>query len=153
MSKFHNNISREDMPRISTESRAAEKAAEANRGIMELKSDILRLKILNMAMLEILKEQGVDPELINAKIEEIVERPETFMPSAKESKPCPKCGRTIMDNGSLPLVGTCLYCGTTVKFPPLIKTGEVDTDTEQNPELNSVPDGFQDIYKDNYRNI
>ena len=135
------------------EARNSERVAEVNRNLTDLKSDILRLKIMVQAMMEIMVEQGIDPERINAKIDEVVSRPETFNPTMRASMPCPRCGKNIIDNGNTPLTGTCLYCGTTVKFPPLIKTGEEDTDTEQDPELNSVPDGFQDIYQDNYRNI
>ena len=62
----------------------------------------------------------IDPNLINSKMEEIVAKPETFAPSEKESAPCPECGRMVMDNGTVPLTGTCLYCGKVIRFAPKI---------------------------------
>ena len=106
------------------ELRNAEKVADVNRNLTDLKSDILRLKILVQAMSEIMVEQGLNPDLLNAKIDEIMGRPETFLPSLKASMPCPKCGKNILDNGTVPLQGTCLYCGTVVKFPPYFESGE-----------------------------
>ncbi|MBR3142786.1 MAG: hypothetical protein IKF09_06460 [Clostridiales bacterium] len=113
-----------DFKDATSESRNAEKVAEANRSINDLRSDVLRLKIMLQAMMEIMVEQGVDPDLINARIDEIMTRTEIFEPLEKETKPCPKCGRLILDNGVLPLTGTCLYCGATVRFPPKFTPGK-----------------------------
>lgn len=110
---------------VTTEGRNGERVAEANRNINNLRSDILSLKIM--------VEQGVDPNLITAKIDEIMAKPETFDVVDKQSKPCPKCGRMVLDNGSVPLTGTCLYCGAVVKFPPKLSFGNKEDDTaEQN---------------------
>ena len=116
----HNN---DDIKGTASESRNSEKVAEANRSINELRSDVLRLRIMVQAMLEIMAEQGVDPDLINSRIDEIMARPETFEPLEKESKPCPRCGRPVLDNGNTPLTGTCLYCGAMVRFSPKFKKG------------------------------
>ena len=113
-----------DFKDATSESRNAEKVAEANRSFNDLRSDVLRLKIMLQAMMEIMVEQGVDPDLINARIDEIMTRTEIFEPLEKETKPCPKCGRLILDNGVLPLTGTCLYCGATVRFPPKFTPGK-----------------------------
>ena len=113
-------VSSNEYKGVAAEVRQAEKVQEANRNITDLKSDILRLKIMVQAMMEILIEKGIDPNLINAKMEEIVAKPETFAPSKKESAPCPECGRMVMDNGTLPLTGTCLYCGKVIRFAPKI---------------------------------
>ncbi len=124
MARFHHyNYGRtvNDFQNITNSSRAAEKAAEANRNISELKSEILSVKVMIQAMSEIMIENGVSIDQINTKINEIMERPETFEPFEKLSKPCPKCGRIILDNGTVPLTGTCLYCGTVVRFPPQIE--------------------------------
>ena len=140
MPKYSHYTNDVDVRGVTAEARNAERVAEANRHIVELKSDILRLKIMLQAAMEIMVEQGVDPKLINAKIDEIVARPETFEPSVRESKPCPRCGRMIQDNGSLPLTGTCLYCGTVVRFPPVY--GEVDkeqpAEEQQTDPLNGM---------------
>lgn len=122
-----------DIPQIMDSSRAAEKAAEANRNINELRSEILSLKIMLQAMTEIMIERGVEIDQINAKIIEIMDRPETLAPMGKLSKPCPKCGRVILDNGTTPLMGTCLYCGTVVTFPPVIETDE-EVEAEETTE-------------------
>ena len=111
----------------SAEARNSERVAEVNRNLTDLKSDILRLKIMVQAMMEIMVEQGIDPERINAKIDEVVSRPETFNPTMRASMPCPRCGKNIIDNGNTPLTGTCLYCGTVVRFPPQI---EMENDEE-----------------------
>ncbi len=144
MPRYTGYVRKEDIDRISAESRAVEKAAEANRGIVELRSDILRLNIMVQAMLEIMMEQGVDTSLINAKIDEIVDRPGTFAPHKKDSKPCPKCGRIILDNGNTPLVGTCLYCGTVVMFPPYVKTGEdIEAEDGETAEAEAAEPGIE----------
>lgn len=115
--------------------RAAERVNDANRHINELKSDILKLKIMVQAMGEVMAEQGIDPERINQKIGEVMSRPETFLPLKKDSMPCPQCGRTITDNGGTPLTGTCLYCGEVVRFPPVFTVGpkKEEPSEEQTP--------------------
>ena len=113
---------------VTTEARNTEKVAEANRNITDMRSDILRLKVMVQAMMEIMADQGIDPALINSKIAEIMDRPETFMPVMRSSQPCPSCGRVITDNGGTPLTGSCLYCGTVVKFPPEFYNGEKKKD-------------------------
>ena len=110
--------------RISAESRTREKVAEVNRDVNDIRSELLSLKIMVEAMMEIMAERGVEPEQINAKIQEIASRPDTFMPTTKLSMPCPRCGRLVLDNGNTPLVGTCLYCGEVVKFIPVFETGD-----------------------------
>ena len=128
----HYNYNRDnDIRGTSSESRTAEKVAEANRSINDLRSDVLRLRIMVQAMLEIMTEKGVDTNLISTKIDEIMARPETFDPVEKESKPCPRCGRLILDNGVTPLTGTCLYCGAVVRFPPKFKIGNESDKAEE----------------------
>jgi DNA repair exonuclease SbcCD ATPase subunit len=113
---YRNNINQ--INESSTASRTADKVNDVNRSLNDIKGETLKLKIMVQAMLEIMVEKGISPDLINEKIDKIVEDPKTFEPVIRESKPCPVCGRTVVDNGSIPLSGTCLYCGTTVRFPP-----------------------------------
>ena len=113
-------VSSSELKSVASEVRQAEKVAETSRSVNDLKSDILRLKIMVQAMMEIMVAQGIDPNLINSKMEEIVAKPETFASSKKESAPCPECGRMVMDNGTVPLTGTCLYCGKVIRFAPKI---------------------------------
>jgi len=114
--------------RINAEARQAGKVTEVKRDINDIRAEILSLKIRLQAMMEILAERGVGIEAVNARIEEIMTRPETFMPATRLSMPCPKCGRTIVDNGNTPLVGSCLYCGEEVRFVPLFDNGSKDPD-------------------------
>ena len=132
MPKFHGYTNAGNgIERISSESRTRERVAEVNRDVIDIRSDILSLKIMIQAMMEILAERGVDPEAVNARIEEIMARPETFAHEEKESKPCPRCGRLILDNGVTPLTGTCLYCGKEVKFTPRFKVGNEPEQAEE----------------------
>lgn len=124
MSRNPGYVSSTEFKGVTAEVRNAERVADANRSIIELKSDILRLKIMVKAMMSVMIEQGVDPNLINAKIDEIMAKPETFEPTGKESAPCPRCGRMIIDNGTTPLTGTCLYCGEVIRFAPKIEVDE-----------------------------
>ena len=132
MARYGGYTSANELKGAASEARNAERVADANRNINELRSDILRLRIMLQAMMAVMIEQGVDPNLINAKIEEIVSKPETFEPTGKESAPCPRCGRMILDNGTTPLTGTCLYCGEVIRFAPKIAVEE-----KQNTEENS----------------
>lgn len=136
MSKFRSyNAYNTNFNDISVERRTGDKIAEVNRNVNDIHSDILRLNIMCQALMEILVERGVDPDVINSKIFEIMDRPETFDTNRKASQPCPQCGRLILDNGTVPLMGTCFYCGTVVKFPPVFKNGEENQEaTEENPE-------------------
>lgn len=102
----------------STEARTANKVNEVNHNVNDLRSDVLKLQIMVQAMMEIMVEQGISVDLINEKIDKIVEDPDTFAPKMRRSEPCPSCGHMIVDNGNTPLSGTCLYCGKTIRFAP-----------------------------------
>ena len=136
MARFHGYTNAGNgIERISAESRTREKVAEVNRDVNDIRSEILTLKIMVKAMMEIMAERGVEPEIINAKIQEIASRPDTFMPTAKLSTPCPRCGRLVLDNGNTPLVGTCLYCGEVVKFIPVFETGDKEQELSQSDSI------------------
>ena len=139
MAKYNNSGNVSAIKTASMEARNSEKVAEVNRGLTDLKSEILRQKIMLQTLMEIMAEQGIDPERINAKIDEVVSRPETFNPTKRETMPCPRCGKTIIDNGNTPLTGTCLYCGTVVRFPPHLILGK---------EEEQVQDPIQDPTQD-----
>lgn len=119
---------------VSAESRTAGKVTEVKRDVNDIRSEILSLKIMIRAMMEIMSEKGIGTEEVNARIEEIMTRPETFVPPARLSKPCPKCGRIVMDNGNIPLMGSCLYCGAEVKFAPLFETESDEPDQPESGE-------------------
>lgn len=138
----NNNVDVSGIKTASMEARNSERVAEVNRNLTDLKSDILRLKIMVQAMMEIMVEQGIDPERINAKIDEVVSRPETFNSTGRESMPCPKCGKQIVDNGNTPLTGTCLYCGAIVRFPPHFDLGNKNGQPQE-PALDPTLDPTQ----------
>ena len=118
---YNNNLS--EIKNISAEGRNAGRVNDVSRSINGVRSEVLTLRIMVQAMMEIMADRGVDPGIINAKIEEIVARPETFDAPEKLSTTCPGCGRLILDNGTTPLTGTCLYCGKVVKFAPKFVPG------------------------------
>ena len=130
------NNTYESFSQSSSESRTHEKVADVNRSVNDMRSEMLKLQIMVKAMYKVMIEQGVDPALIDSKIDEIVADPKTFEPSPKDSMPCPRCGRQVLDNGNIPLVGTCLYCGTTVKFTPRFDFGDQEENPEENDQTN-----------------
>ena len=93
---------------------------------------ITDLEIKLEAMYRVMVEQGVDPKLFDAKIEEIMkERQEKKgLVSAKpQVKPCPKCGKAVKKSPNAPMLGRCMYCGTNVPFYPSFSNTE-----QANPE-------------------
>ena len=118
---YQNNLS--EIKNITAEGRNAGRVNEVNRSVNDVRSEVLTLRIMVQAMMEIMADRGISPDVINAKIEEITNRPETFDAPKKLSTNCPGCGRLILDNGNTPLTGTCLYCGKVVKFAPKFEAG------------------------------
>ena len=102
--------------------RSGDGIADANSKIGSLRSDISELEIKLQAMYRVMVEQGIDPKLFDAKIEEIMRERACSKPVPKQSKPCPKCGRIVSKNGNAPLLGKCMYCGTNVPFYPTFET-------------------------------
>ena len=116
--------------------------AEANSKIGDMKSDISDLEIKVQALYRVMVEQGVDPKLFDAKIEEIMkERQEKKgLVSAKpQVKPCPKCGKAVKKSPNAPMLGRCMYCGTNVPFYPSFTKEEEPDPAEEQP-------GEQDIF-------
>ena len=143
MAKYNNSGNVSAIKTVSIEARNSEKVAEVNRGLTDLKSEILKQKIMLQALMEIMAEQGIDPERINAKIEEVVSRPETFNPTKRDTMPCPSCGKNVIDNGNTPLTGTCLYCGQVVRFNPHFSIGKAE-EPEQAQEQEPIQEPTQD---------
>ena len=99
-------------------SRAGEAAAEANIKIGDIKGQLAEMEIKLQAMYCVMIEQGIDPKLFDAKIEELINNRTAKTPAPKKSKPCPKCGVDVKQGTEDPLVGRCLYCGEKVTFYP-----------------------------------
>lgn len=112
--------------------RSSEGLADANIRIGDMNGQITDLEIKLEAMYRVMVEQGVDPKLFDAKIEEIMkERQEKKgLVSAKpQVKPCPKCGKAVKKSPNAPMLGRCMYCGTNVPFYPSFSNTE-----QANPE-------------------
>ena len=112
--------------------RSSEGLADANIRIGDLNGQITDLEIKREAMYRVMVEQGIDPKLFDAKIEEIMkERQEKKgLVSAKpQVKPCPKCGKPVKKSPNAPMLGRCMYCGTNVPFYPSFSNTE-----QANPE-------------------
>lgn len=112
--------------------RSSEGLADANIRIGDMNAQITDLEIKLEAMYRVMVEQGVDPKLFDAKIEEIMkERQEKKgLVSAKpQVKPCPKCGKAVKKSPNAPMLGRCMYCGTNVPFYPSFSNTE-----QANPE-------------------
>ena len=112
--------------------RSSEGLADANIRIGDMNAQITDLEIKLEAMYRVMVEQGVDPKLFDAKIEEIMkERKEKKgLVSAKpQVKPCPKCGKAVKKSPNAPMLGRCMYCGTNVPFYPSFSNTE-----QANPE-------------------
>ena len=112
--------------------RSSEGLADANIRIGDMTGQITDLEIKREAMYRVMVEQGIDPKLFDAKIEEIMkERQEKKgLVSAKpQVKSCPKCGKAVKKSPNAPMLGRCMYCGTNVPFYPSFSNTE-----QANPE-------------------
>jgi hypothetical protein len=114
--------------------RSTEALADTNQRLGGVNDQITALEIKLQAMYRVMVEQGVDPALFEAKIDELMEERGTKVPAPQnEVKACPKCGKPVKKNGNTPLLGRCLYCGTVVKFNPTFLSEE-PVETEPEPE-------------------
>lgn len=112
--------------------RSSEGLADANIRIGDMTGQITDLEIKLEAMYRVMVEQGVDPKLFDAKIEEIMkERQEKkgLVSAKSQVKPCPKCGKAVKKSPNAPMLGRCMYCGTNVPFYPSFSNTE-----QANPE-------------------
>jgi len=114
--------------------RSTEALADTNQRLGGVNDQIAALEIKLQAMYRVIVEQGVDPAIFEAKIDELMEERGTKVPAPQnEVKACPKCGKPVKKNGNTPLLGRCLYCGTVVKFNPTFLSEE-PVETEPEPE-------------------
>lgn len=114
--------------------RSTEALADTNQRLGGVNDQIAALEIKLQAMYRVMVEQGVDPALFEAKIEEIMEERGIKVPAPQnEVKACTKCGKPVKKNGNTPLLGRCLYCGTVVKFNPTFLSEE-PVEPEPEPE-------------------
>ena len=116
-------------PPVVFNERTNEGLTDANARIGKMSSLVAELEVKIEAMYRVMIDQGIDPALFEAKIEEIMKEREIPQPPVIESKPCPKCGMAVKNTAIMPLFGKCMYCGTKVPFTPSFKKDEEKTDS------------------------
>jgi hypothetical protein len=100
-----------------------ESLADANIRIGNITSEITELQIKIQAMYQVMLDQGIDPQVFEDKIAEIMKNRTPASTIPKDSQPCPKCGRQVKKSTVSPLLGRCLYCGKDVSFAPTFLSG------------------------------
>lgn len=104
--------------------RTNETISEANLKIGGLVGQVAELEVKLEAMYSVMLEKGIDPELFEQKIAEIMSEKTISRPVQLPTKPCIKCGKPVKKNPNTPLYGRCIYCGTNVPFYPTFKKEE-----------------------------
>ena len=107
-----------NQPPVIINDRSSEGLADANIRIGNMKSDIAELEIMLQAMYRVMVEQGIDPKLFEAKIDEVMKERGPVPPVKIRSKTCPKCRKAGERSANVPLLVKCMYCGTGVPFYP-----------------------------------
>ena len=114
--------------------RSSEGLADANIRIGNMLSEMSELQIKLQAMYLVMLDQGIDPQVFEDKIEEVMKTRGNKKPVSLDSKPCPKCGRMVMKSALTPLLGKCLYCGSNVSFSPTFLNEEKEEEEPQEPK-------------------
>ena len=109
--------------------RSSEGLADANIRIGNMLSEMTELQIKLQAMYLVMLDKGIDPQVFEDKIEEVMKTRGNRKPVSLDSKPCPKCGMAVKNTAIMPLFGKCMYCGTKVPFTPSFKKDEEKTDS------------------------
>ena len=97
--------------------RAQERAAETGRDLKGVRSQLLKLAIIQQAMWNIMTEQGVTVDRLNHEIDEVLKSGYKFS-YQDAAKACPRCGKNVRESEQTPMSGRCMFCGTTVTFYP-----------------------------------
>lgn len=114
--------------------RSSEGLADANIRIGNMLSEMTELQIKLQAMYLVMLDQGIDPQVFEDKIEEVMKARGNKKPVSLDSKPCPKCGRMVKKSSTAPLLGKCLYCGSNVSFAPTFLNVEKEDEEPQEPK-------------------
>ncbi len=114
--------------------RSSEGLADANIRIGNMLSEMSELQIKLQAMYLVMLDQGIDPQVFEEKIEEVMKTRGNKKPVSLDSKPCPKCGRMVKKSALTPLLGKCLYCGSNVSFSPTFLNEEKEEEEPQEPK-------------------
>lgn len=125
-------------------SRNAQKLQDANKSIDELKSEITKLEMMVRAMFDIMKEQGVTTDQINGRIKELLDDKISKGFFSSDSIPCPKCGKTVRESPGTPMMGRCMFCGTTAVFYPFVDEDKKNAAEQTAEDNNPVNDHMFD---------
>lgn len=125
-------------------SRNAIKLHDANKSIDELKNEITKLEMMIRAMVSIMNEQGVTTEHINEKIKLMLDDKIAKGFSNSDSIPCPKCGKTVRESAQTPMMGRCMFCGTTAVFYPFVDEDQAAASEAAEDDNNPVNDHMFD---------
>ena len=87
--------------------RSSEGLADANIRIGNMLSEMTELQIKLQAMYLVMLDKGIDPQVFEDKIEEVMKTRGNKKPVSLDSKPCPKCGRMVKKSSTAPLLGKC----------------------------------------------
>ncbi len=85
-----------------------------------LKNSIKRLDTISRAMWEVMQENGIPVEKLNAKIEQLLTDPDKKERLAYDPLiiKCPGCGKPLRESYKTPMLGKCVFCGREVVFYP-----------------------------------
>lgn len=114
--------------------RSSEGLADANIRIGNMLSEMTELQIKLQAMYLVMLDKGIDPQVFEDKIEEVMKTRGNKKPVSLDSKPCPKCGRMVKKSSTAPLLGKCLYCGNNVSFAPTFLNVEKEEEEPSEPK-------------------
>ena len=103
-------------PPIIINQRTNEGITDAKARITKMSGLVAELEVKLEAMYRVMLDQGIDPALFEAKIEEIMKEKAGPQIPVIESKLCPKCGMAVKRSANSPLYGKCMYCGASVPF-------------------------------------
>ena len=119
--------------------RAQDRVAQASRDMSGLRSQILKLAIIQQAMWNILSDQGVTVDRLNSEIDEVLKKGYKF--SYQDSaKPCPRCGKNVRESEQTPMSGRCMFCGTNVTFYPFDDNTIAPEDNPENTNNDPLAD-------------
>ena len=122
-------------------SRSMDRAADASRSMSVLRSQLLKLEIIQHAMWELMTEQGISQDQLNAKIDAVISGGYKFS-YVDDVAVCPRCGKNVREGEQTPMVGRCMFCGTNVTFYPYSSENTAPADA---PEQNADNDPLSDL--------
>ena len=110
----------------------------------EAAGKVKKIEIILQAMWELMQENGVTIDQLNAKINELILDPDKKTKPAYENAhivSCPRCGKAIQESKTSPMLGRCMFCGEKIVFYPYSDHIDDDVANAQDPEEASFFNG------------